>query len=134
MKFSKEANKQIDALAAEAGVAYTNLEKAVIAFNEELEAAREKVTGVLGSYNAARGALHDRLQEEKDQFDGEFEDHADKWKEGEKGEAASAFISEIEEVLTELDEEVELELPEDVELSLNNPEELVNNLERGSSQ
>src|SRR5262245_20251590 len=116
MKFSKEADKRIEALAEAVNNEYSTLEAAIADYNAGLEALKEKLTGAVENYNAVLLALREGVESERDQFQSEFDERSEKWQEGEKGEAAKSFIDALDEVATgEAMEDFSPELPEEID-------------------
>lgn len=109
-KLSKANIKERDALCVKLRAAHDALEAAVEAFNAALAAEWEKVEMARDAYNAeiqdANSWRSELAQEVQDYID----DKSDKWQEGDKGQAVSAFKDALGEDLPE----VELEQPEEL--------------------
>ena len=82
----------------------------------KLKEKGEAVTAALTAYNEARDTMHGTLDTLCTDLRDEYEGKSERWQEGEKGQAADAWIEEIEGKRDELADEVDIELPDADEL------------------
>jgi hypothetical protein len=75
-----------------------------------MTAAVDALNEAITAYNGTLADVESFVTEHRDAWQAEHDDKSDKWREGEKGEAASTFISEWDSIdLAEVDE---VEAPE----------------------
>lgn len=101
-------------LASDVRVARCDLEDSIGSFNEELEKAFSAVQHASVVYNEAADAVRTFLSDLVDGWRDEWNDKSEGWQDGEKGEAASLFINEIEQFADGI-EPVEVDQPDQME-------------------
>jgi hypothetical protein len=92
------------------------LEEAVTAFNDALEAARTTLQEKVDAMNEALGEARTFTEEIASDARTEYDDKSDKWREGERGEAACSYVETWEGLENELSE-VEIDVPNDIDYS-----------------
>ena len=85
---------------------YATLELSI----DALECARQEAAAQLATLEGHRTELFDVLEAVIDRAQGEFNDKSDKWQEGEKAAAATAWIETLTQAKDALEDEVEIEL------------------------
>lgn len=111
-KLDKAEIKRRDELIEQLGKAQAALEDAISSFNEKLSDLRDGLIEKVNDYNEALADAQSWIEDVKADREGEYEDKSERWQEGEKGQAARAWLDEYE--AFELTE-VELDLPGDIE-------------------
>lgn len=112
-KLDKQDTARRDALAGELTAGRAALEDAVSVFNAGVEALKAPLLAELEKYNAiveeARGFVEDIAST----ADGQFDDKSEKWREGDKGQAARTWIDAWQ---NESFDALELTFPEELTL------------------
>ena len=105
----------------------THVRPALAEYNAALETATKAVEEAVDTYNEKLDALRTFFSEAQDEASNTFQDRSEKWQEGEKGQALSAWIESLEEIVNfddlttpdldsiEVDEPTEMDLPEGTE-------------------
>jgi predicted nucleic acid-binding Zn-ribbon protein len=97
--------------------AWADLQQAVNAYNEAETKQRELVDKAVADYNDVMNEAKSFAEEIANRTDGEYEDKSEKWREGEKGQAAAEFKYAWQSIDME---EIELAWP--VELDIDDPD------------
>ena len=118
-KLSKEQLAERERLVKELREKREALEEAVIKFKETIATAHGDVATAHKAYDTVHDEVRDWVDQTKSDFESEFEDKSDTWKEGERGEAVQAWLEEFLEVsdTPELQDCPEYEEPEDDNLA-----------------
>lgn len=87
------------------------LEDALAVYNDEVTKLRQPLDAAVLAYNEAVESARGFAEDIATQADGEIDDKSDRWREGENGQAATAWKDEWEGALFE---EVSVEYPEDI--------------------
>jgi phosphoenolpyruvate-protein kinase (PTS system EI component) len=74
----------------------TKVEDAVLVFNTALAAARATLQESIDAYNEAAEALRGHIADVHRELEDEYDERSEKWQEGEKGEAAKAWLDTLE--------------------------------------
>ena len=77
---------------------------------DALRGCKDTLTAQIEDYNAKRTELQAAIDDVKDALRSEFDDKNEGWQNGERGQAADAWISEIEDKASQLDDELEVEM------------------------
>jgi hypothetical protein len=116
-KLSKEENNQRDELVAKLEIAGTDIDAAVILANATLETLLLPINEKIAAYNEILAEAKELVEDVAARMQDEFENKSEAWQEGEKGVAASAFITTWTDLDFEEVEEVEIELIEELDLA-----------------
>ena len=113
-RLSKKESDQRESLATALDSKQEKLEAAIRAFNEARESLWGKVEDAIAEYNAAVEQAQEFRADIESAQDDYMSDKSEKWTEGEKGEAYSAWKDEwgIEFEELEIEASEELEAPE----------------------
>jgi uncharacterized coiled-coil DUF342 family protein len=79
---------------------------------EALKTAKDAVTSAIEDYNAKREDLRETLQTLRDELQGDYDEKSERWQAGEKGVATAAWIEDIGEKTTHVEDDAELDLPD----------------------
>jgi hypothetical protein len=79
---------------------------------EALKLAKGELVSAIEEYNAKRADLHDSLNTMAEEMRGEYDEKSERWQTSEKGEAASAWVSDIEEKVAEVADDIDIDLPD----------------------
>lgn len=110
-KLDKQELARSAKLQEELAEARGKLEDEVSAFNAAVEEAKAPVVAALETYNAVVEEARGFAEDIANAADGEIDDKSDKWREGERGQAASEWKDAWESA--EFDA-VEIEFPEEL--------------------
>ena len=110
-KLTKEQIKEREALSANIRKQKDALNEAIGDFNDAMLAASSEVTGALANYNEAVEAANTFQQDIASEIDNFISDKSEKWQEGERGEAYTAWKEIWEEELETFD----VDLPNDLD-------------------
>ena len=102
-KLTKEQIKRREELAAAIRKQKDVLNEAICDFNDAILAASSEVTGALADYNDAVKAANAFQQDIASEIDNFISDKSEKWQEGERGEAYTAWKEIWEEELETFD-------------------------------
>jgi hypothetical protein len=120
---SKAHNAVIDKLSAAREV----LDAAVEAYNEAVLAAHETLAEAVGAYNEVLAEAAEHVSDIESRFADEIGEKSEKWREGDRGQAAEDVRSQWEGAASEL-EPIELDEPEPLELDCEDHAELLGSL------
>jgi hypothetical protein len=108
-RLSKDELKTRDEHASKLGRLATEIETAMEAYNSATEAPRAEVEKAIEVYNEAASEARDFVEGVAARIQEEMDERSDRWREGDKGEAAAAWLSEWEALSIN---DIEIELPQ----------------------
>jgi len=77
---------------------------------DALRGCKDTLTAQIEDYNAKRTELQAAIDDVKDALRTEWDEKSEGWQEGERGQAANAWIEDIEDKASQLDDELEVEM------------------------
>lgn len=91
-KLTKQESKMKDEHAAALRADLEAVTKLAQAVSDDVDA----LNAAIAHYNETLASAKSFVEHKKDEWQGEFDDKSDTWQEGDRGDAASTFISEWE--------------------------------------
>jgi predicted nucleic acid-binding Zn-ribbon protein len=116
-KLSKQELADRDGHVEKLEKAWAELVGTVSTYNLEVEAIRVPVEKAVADYNEALGGAKEFAEHVATRLEGEYDEKSEKWRDGDKGQAAAELKDAWQEIDTE---EINLEWPED--LSIDDPD------------
>lgn len=127
-KIGKKDQERIDLLIAKLETKRDDLEITVGEFNETVNQARGKVDDALAELNEVRDELRGVVEDIHSQMESDFDDKSENWRDGDRGEATSAWIEVLSEAKNTIETEIEIEPVVDLEIDISDLEDAMNNI------
>jgi uncharacterized protein YukE len=85
-------------------------------------AAKDALVSAIEEYNARLDDLHGTIEAAKDELQGEFDEKSERWQEGDKGQAVSAWLDDIGSKADEIADGIDVEVA-DIDAVIDFPDE-----------
>jgi hypothetical protein len=116
-----------DALVSQLSEKRAELDKALEAYNEQIAPLSADLRQAVQDYNTLLFDVRALIEEFATEMQGEFEDKSERWREGDRGQSISEWISELESASDF--EDIEFEEPQEIVIDADDHAALLDDLQ-----